>query len=66
MGMTTPRDGAPGTTDQSPRWEGPKGNTSRGYLKPKDDPDKNRDAKGENNRHPEMKDLGDAMKQKGE
>ncbi|ANL66307.1 hypothetical protein AMC82_CH02672 [Rhizobium phaseoli] len=66
MGMTTPRDGAPGTTDQSPRWEGPKGNTPRGYLKPKDDPDKNRDAKGENNRDPDMKDLGDAMKQKGE
>lgn len=23
MGIDKPRDGAPGTTDQSPRWEGP-------------------------------------------
>lgn len=30
MGMTTPKDGAPGTTDQSPRWEGPRGNKPRG------------------------------------
>jgi hypothetical protein len=66
MGMTTPKDGAPGTTDQSPRWEGPKGNRPRGYLKAKDDPDKNRDANDENNRDPEMKDFSDAMKQKGE
>ena len=66
MGMTTPKDGAPGTTDQSPRWEGPKGNTPRGYLKAKDDPDRDRDAKGANNRDPETKDLGDALKQKGE
>ncbi|MBY4593053.1 MULTISPECIES: hypothetical protein [Rhizobium] len=66
MGMTTPKDGAPGTTDQSPRWEGPKGNTPHGYLKAKDDPDRDRDAKGENNRDPETKDLGDALKQKGE
>lgn len=66
MGMTTPRDGAPGTTDQSPRWEGPKGSRPRGYLKPKDDPDKNRDANGENNRDPDMSDISDAMKQKGE
>ncbi|MBX5009562.1 hypothetical protein HJB67_06170 [Rhizobium lentis] len=66
MGMTTPRDGAPGTTDQSPRWEGPKGNKPRSYLKAKDDPDKNRDANAENNRDPEMKDFSDAMKQKGE
>ncbi|ANK86284.1 MULTISPECIES: hypothetical protein [Rhizobium] len=66
MGMTTPKDGAPGTTDQSPRWEGPKGNRPRGYLKAKDDPDKNRDANGENNRDPEMNDISDAMKQKGE
>ncbi|RUM00174.1 hypothetical protein [Rhizobium chutanense] len=66
MGMTTPKDGAAGTTDQSPRWEGPKGNTPRGYLKAKDDPDRNRDAKGENNRDPETKNLGDALKQKGD
>ncbi|WHO75169.1 hypothetical protein [Rhizobium sp. BT03] len=66
MGITTPKDGAPGTTDQSPRWEGPKGNTPRGYLKAKGDPDKNRDARGENNRDPETKNIGDAMKQKGE
>lgn len=66
MGMTTPKDGPAGTTDQSPRWEGPKGNRPRGYLKPKDAPDENRDAQGENNRDPETSDISDALKQKGE
>jgi hypothetical protein len=61
-----PRDGKPGTTDQWPRWEGPKGNRPRGYLPAKDDPDVDRDAAGENNRDPEKNDLSDALKQKGE
>jgi hypothetical protein len=66
MGMNTPRDGAPGTTDQSPRWEGPQENTPRGYLPAKDNPDQERDALGENNRDPERGDLSDAGKTKGD
>lgn len=31
MGINKPKDGAPGTTDQSPRWEGPKGNRPRDW-----------------------------------
>ena len=59
-------DGKPGTTDQRPRWEGPKENRPRGYLPAKDDPDVDRDAAGENNQDPEKSDLSDALKQKGE
>lgn len=62
----TPRPGRPGTSDQWPRWEGPKANKSRGYLPPKDDPDENRDAAGENNKDPERSDLGDVAKKKGD
>ncbi|MFC3204960.1 hypothetical protein [Aquamicrobium soli] len=61
-----PKDGAPGTIDQSPRWEGPEENRPRGYLPAKDDPDQDRDAAGENNQDPEKSDLGDALKQKGD
>lgn len=64
MGNTTPRDGAAGTTDQSPRWEGPQENTPRGYLKAKDDPDRNRDAVGETNADPQKTNLSDALKTK--
>ncbi|TPI47457.1 hypothetical protein FJW05_10775 [Mesorhizobium sp. B2-9-1] len=60
-----PHPGRPGTTEQWPRWEGPKGNRPPGYLKPKDDPDTNRDAAGENNEDPERSDLGDVAKKKG-
>ncbi|RAZ72625.1 hypothetical protein [Mesorhizobium atlanticum] len=61
-----PRPGRPGTSDQWPRWEGPKANKPRGYLPPKDDPDENRDAAGENNKDPERSDLGDVAKKKGD
>jgi len=44
MSPTTPRDGKPGTTDQSPRWEGPKENRPAGYLPAKDDPENTSDA----------------------
>jgi hypothetical protein len=64
MGTTIPRDGAPGTTDQSPRWEGPQENTPRGYLKAKDDPDRDHDAVGETNTNPQKKNLSDALKTK--
>ena len=64
MGMNKPKDGPAGTTDQSPRWEGPEANRPRGYLPAKDDPDVDRDAVGENNRDPERNRPSDAMKVK--
>jgi hypothetical protein len=62
MGMNSPKDGAAGTTDQSPRWEGPQENTPRGYIPAKDNPDKDRDANGESNSDPEVKHISDAFK----
>lgn len=64
MGIDKPRDGTPGTTDQSPRWEGPEESRPRGYLPAKDDPDRARDAAGETNKDPERKRLSDALKVK--
>ncbi len=64
MGMNKPKDGAPGTTDQSPRWEGPEESRPRGYLPAKDNPDSDRDAAGENNRDPERSRASDALKTK--
>ncbi|CDX20276.1 hypothetical protein LCM4577_21830 [Mesorhizobium sp. LCM 4577] len=61
----SPNTGRPGTSDQWPRWEGPKANKPRGYLPPKDDPDEDRDAAGENNKDPERSDLSDVAKKKG-
>ncbi|RVD55631.1 hypothetical protein EN828_27445 [Mesorhizobium sp. M2D.F.Ca.ET.185.01.1.1] len=60
----SPKKGPAGTSDQWPRWEGPKANRPRGYLPAKDDPDENRDAAGENNKDPERSDLGDVAKKK--
>lgn len=60
MANTTPREGMPGTTDQSPRWEGPEENRPRGYLPAKDDPASDRDAAGENLNDPDRRTLGDA------
>ena len=62
MGMNSPKDGKPGTTDQSPRWEGPEENRPRGYLPAKDNPDVDRDAVGENLQEPRKRDLSDALK----
>lgn len=62
MTNDSPRDGAPGTTEQSPRWEGPKKNRPRGYMNPRDDPEHDRDAVGENLRDPRKKRVSDAMK----
>lgn len=64
MADEKPRDGAPGTTDQWPRWEGPEENRPRGYLPAKDDPETDRDAADENLRDPKRKNLGDALKRK--
>ncbi|MGO4839810.1 hypothetical protein AB4144_46945, partial [Rhizobiaceae sp. 2RAB30] len=59
-----PPNGAAGTTDQKPRWEGPLENRPRGYLPARDDPETDRDAAGENLKDPEKRDLGDAFKSK--
>ncbi|MCJ8236788.1 hypothetical protein [Peteryoungia algae] len=64
MSTYSPKDGKPGTTDQSPRWEGPKDNRPSGYMPAKDDPDVDRDAVGENLQDPEKRDLGDSLKTK--
>ncbi|QWW68813.1 hypothetical protein [Rhizobium sp. WYJ-E13] len=64
MALNSPKDGAPGTTDQSPRWEGPQATKPAGYLRAKDDPEKARDAHGENLNHPKVKKVSDAMKTK--
>ncbi|MDK1374391.1 MULTISPECIES: hypothetical protein [unclassified Sinorhizobium] len=62
--MKTPKPGASGTTEQSPRWEGPKETKPRGYLPAKDDPKRNRDAAGENLKDPHRRKLSDAGKTK--
>ncbi len=62
MAIAKPKDGAAGTTEQSPRWEGPEESRPRGYLPAKDDPDRNRDAVGETNRNPERNRPSDALK----
>ncbi|HZG29099.1 MAG TPA: hypothetical protein VE079_11615 [Ensifer sp.] len=64
MTLEKPKDGAPGTTEQSPRWEGPQENTPRGYMKAKDNPEKDRDAVGENLQDPRRRTLADAGKTK--
>jgi len=61
-----PKDGQPGTTDQSPRWEGPPENRPRGYLPAKDDPNTNHDAAGETLKDPDRKKLSDGAKTKAE
>jgi hypothetical protein len=66
MGMNSPKTGAPGTTDQSPRWEGPQETRPSGYLPAKDDPDVVRDSVGENNQDPDRDSATDLGKQKGE
>ena len=62
MQNSEPKNGAPGTTDQSPRWEGPEETRPRGYLPAEDDPNVDRDAVGENNRDPERNRPSDAFK----
>jgi hypothetical protein len=62
MAINAPKDGTPGTTDQSPRWEGPEEARPRGYLPAKDNPDVYRDAVGENLREPRKRDVSDALK----
>jgi hypothetical protein len=61
-----PRDGAPGTTDQSRRWEGPPENRPAGYLPALDNPETDRDAAGENLSDPQKTDIFDALKTRGD
>lgn len=62
MSIKSPQDGAPGTTDQSPRWEGPEESRPRGYLPAEDNPEVDRDANGENLRDPRKRDVSDGFK----
>lgn len=64
MAIESPKPGPAGTSDQSPRWEGPEENRPRGYLPAKDEPDVDRDAFGENNQDPAREKLSDAVKHK--
>ncbi|MGV1873750.1 hypothetical protein [Agrobacterium rosae] len=66
MKQETPKPGAPGTTYQSPRWEGPQDTRPAGYMPAKDDPEVDRDAVGENLKDPRRKNLGDAGRVKGD
>ncbi|ADY67893.1 hypothetical protein ACQZ63_25665 [Agrobacterium sp. CG160-95] len=66
MKQETPKPGAPGTTVQSPRWEGPQDTRPAGYMPAKDDPEVDRDSVGENLGNPCRKNLGDAGKVKGD
>jgi hypothetical protein len=58
--MNKPKDGAPGTTDHSPTWEGPQENRPSGYLPAKEDSDRARDA----NSDAEVKKVSDGFTQK--
>jgi hypothetical protein len=64
MAIEKPKDGAAGTTDQSPRWEGPEATRPRGYLPAKDNPDVEKDAVGETNANPKRTKATDALKTK--
>jgi len=64
MELEKPKAGPAGTTEQSPRWEGPEETRPRGYLPAKDDPDRDRDAVGENLQEPRKRNVSDGLKTK--
>jgi hypothetical protein len=64
MTINSPKEGAPGTTEQSPHWEGPQSTKPRGYMPAADDPEQDRDAMGENLRDPRKRNTADAFKTK--
>jgi hypothetical protein len=66
MKHKTPKAGRAGTTDQSPRWEGPEETRPRGYLPAVDNPETDRDALGENLNDPDRSKVTDAGKTKGD
>jgi len=66
MEQKTPKPGTAGTTEQSPRWEGPEETRPRGYLPATDDPATDRDAVGENLSDPDGRKVTDAGKTRGD
>lgn len=66
MEQKTPKPGPAGTTDQSPRWEGPQENRPRGYMPAADNPSVDRDAVDENLNDPDRNKNSDAGKTKGD
>jgi hypothetical protein len=64
MAKNLPKNGAPGRTDQSPRWEGPQENTPRGFMQAKDNLDRDQDANRESNSDREVKKVSDAFRTK--
>ena len=66
MTPNKPRDGKPGTTDQSPRWEGPEETRPQGYLPAVDDPEENPDAAGETLDEPDRQTTADALAKRNE
>lgn len=66
MEQKTPKAGPAGTTEQSPRWEGPEETRPRGYLPAKDNPATARDAHGENLNDPDRNKATDVRKTKGD
>jgi hypothetical protein len=66
MKHETPKAGPAGTTNQSPRWEGPEETRPRGYLPAADNPETDRDALGENLNDPDRSKIKDAGKTKGD
>jgi hypothetical protein len=66
MEQNTPKPGPAGTTDQSPRWEGPEETRPSGYLPAVDNPETDRDAAGENLNDPDRNKITDAAKTKGD
>ena len=62
MALNAPKNRIPGTTEQSPRWEGPQENAPGGYLPAIDNPQVDCDAVGENPRDPRKRTVADAGK----
>ena len=54
MSPIAPKDGRPGSTDESPRWEGPEENRPAGYLPALNDPRQDPDAAGETLDNPDQ------------
>lgn len=61
-----PNNGKPGTTDQSPRWEGPEENRPGGYLPAVDKPNENEDAAGETLNDPDRENAADVLERRNE
>lgn len=66
MKQEAPKPGKAGTTEQSPRWEGPEETRPRGYLPALDNPETDRDALGENLNDPDRSKLTDVGKTQGD